>query len=88
MIRLRRNRISEGTIELAGHSVSLVSREFALWIRTRWFILGVTYRRPTRIEVAGKVRARLAVRDHMMYARIAAEALPLAAVAKRLLDDK
>ncbi len=88
MIRLRRNRISEGTIELAGHSVSLVSREFVLWVRTRWFTLEVTYRRPTRIEVAGNTKARLAVRDHMMYARIAAVALPIAAVARRLLDDE
>ena len=88
MIRLRWNRIPEGTIELAGHSVSLASREFALWVRTRWFTIGVTYRRPAWIEVAGNAKARLAVRDHMMYARIVAVALPLAAVAKRLLDDE
>ncbi len=88
MIRLRRNQISEGTVELAGHSVSLVSREFALWVRTRWFSVGATYRRPALIEVAGKAKARLAVRDQMMYARIAAVALPLAAIARRLLDDE
>ncbi len=85
MIRLRRNQISEGTVELAGHSVSLLSREFALWVGTRWFTLGVAYRRPAWVEVAGTGGARLPVRDHMMYVTIAALALPFAAIARRLL---
>lgn len=85
MIGLRRNQISEGTIETAGHSVRLVSREFALWVRTRWFTVGATYRRPAWIEVAGTGNIRLAVRDHVMYVRMAALALPLAAGARRLL---
>ena len=85
MIRLRRNQISEGTVELAGQSVSLVSREFALWVGTRWFTLGVTYRRPAWVEVAGKGDVRPAVRDYLMYATIAALALPFAAIARRLL---
>lgn len=85
MIRLRRNQISEETVELAGHSASLVSREFALWVETRWFTLGVAYRRPAWVEVAGNGDVRLAVRDHLMYATIAALALPFAAIARRLL---
>jgi hypothetical protein len=85
MISFRRSQISEGAIESAGHSVKLISRELALAVSTRWFALGATYRRPSSLEVAGKSSMSLAVRDHVMYVRMAAFALPFAALAIRRL---
>jgi hypothetical protein len=85
MISVRRNQISEGAIESTGHSVTLTRKEFAVLVSTRWFALGASWRRPSSLEVAGKGNVSLAVRDYVMYVRIAAFALPFAAMATRRL---
>lgn len=86
MIRLRREQIFEGAIQSAGHTVNLVSAETAVSIETRWFNLGATYRRPAWVEMAGNNGdAHVYIRDPVMYAKIAALALPLAAMTRRLI---
>lgn len=85
MIRFHRKQTSESVIESAGRSVSLVSVETAVWVATRWFAFGAMYRRPAWVEVAGNDDARLAIRDPVMFVKIAVLALPVAALTRRLL---
>lgn len=67
--------IRHGPVDWGGHRVWLVGAETGVGFRTPWFEVEAVYRRPTRVEAAGPGGGRVAVRDHVMLAKILALAL-------------
>ena len=65
--------------------MTLVSAESSASLRTPWFAFGATYRRPVRVDVAGRGGTLLSVRDLVMLTRIALIVLSIVTASRRLL---
>ena len=68
MLQMRRTEGRE-VVVLDGGSFALVSEAWTMRLALPWFGLGYSYHRPVAVEAASH---SVAIRDHLMVARIAA----------------
>lgn len=83
MLETRRIEVRGEPIVWADRSVTLVARTWLVSAGARTFALGGWYRRPLRIEVAGRAPDQIPIRDHTMMVRLAGAALFVTAVVFR-----
>lgn len=83
MIRVRNATGVVGEIEVGDRSVELVAATTSLTVGSQRFGLGVSYRRPARIETDGGA-APISVHDYVMIVRLVGVVLAVLALARRL----
>ncbi len=83
MIRVRNATGVVGEIEVGDRSIGLVAATTSLTVGSQHFGLGVSYRRPARIET-DRGAAPMSVHDYVMIVRVVGVVLAVFAAARRL----